>query len=204
MRTIIQSILCCCLFTGLSFQGYSQYDDEIQDSVILENRNKPDRRMREIKPLKLDNFFVGSGISLNFWGQQFRFDLLPYFGYRIGNFFAPAVGMSYIYFNDFPTQSSMNIYGPKVMARIRPFAKFLPLSGVYLHGEYEYLIVDAKQNNNNLRAYQPRENVGMGYTTNFEKGFGMTYEILFDLYWLRHGSIFYPPITYRIGFYYGF
>lgn len=188
---------------ALPQSAFSQYEDEIPDSVIIMNRAKPVRKMREKKPLNLENFFIGSGVSLNFWGNQFRFDLLPYFGYRIGNHIAPAIGVDYTYYYEFSTQSTMNIYGPKALLRIRPFSKVRSLNGLYLYGEYSYLVVDAQRGTSTLRTYQPRENVGMGWTTNFEKGFGMTYEVLFDLYYLRHGSIFHP-LTYRIGFYYGF
>lgn len=199
----MKNILILCLFLGLATALSAQYEDEVPDSTILSDSDKSDGRMREKKKLKLDNFFVGSGVSFQFWGDQLRFDILPYFGYKIGGFAAPALGLSYTYYYDSRNQSSMNIYGPRAMLRLYPFYKFAPMAGVYLHGEYEHLIVDIKQNNRSFRDYQPRGNLGLGYNSCTDKGFGMTYELLFDLYGYKNGSIF-SPLIYRIGFYYQF
>jgi len=188
---------------GFAASSFAQYDDEIQDSVILSKPDKPNGRLQEKKELKLNNFFVGSGVSFQFWGNQIRFDVLPYFGYKICGFAAPAVGLSYTYYYDAVTKSSMNIYGPRAMLRLYPFYKFEPMAGLYLHGEYEHLFVDAKQGSSTLKTYQPRGNLGLGYNTCTDKGFGMTYELLFDLYGFKNGSIF-SPLIYRIGFYYQF
>jgi hypothetical protein len=193
--------------SAIPFLGFSQYDDEIPDSGILNTDKKPNRRMRDKKPLNLDNFFIGSGVGLNFGGNYFRFDVLPYFGYRLGDAIAPAVGIDYTFYYDFSTQSELNIWGPKVILKLRPFKSSRQLQGFYLYGEYAHLIVDAKSGTSTLRAFQPRENVGVGWTTNFGKGSGMTSEFLFDLYNIVHRpnvSIFNNPFSYRIGFYYGF
>jgi len=207
MKTFAINLVLCCLLSAIPFLGFSQYDDEIPDSGILNTDKKPNRGMRVKKPLNLDNFFVGSGVGLNFGGNYFRFDVLPYFGYRLGDAIAPAVGIDYTYFYDFAFQSELNIWGPKVILKIRPFKSSRQLQGIYLYGEYAHLIVDAKSGTNTLRAFQPRENVGFGWTTNFGKGSGMTTEFLYDLYNIIHRpnvSIFNNPFSYRIGFYYGF
>ena len=207
MKKLTTLLIFCCLLTAIPFVASAQYDDEIPDSSILDNNKKPIRSMREKKPLKLDNFFIGSGVGLNFGGNYFRFDVLPYFGYRLGDAIAPAVGIDYTYFYDFALQSELNIWGPKVILKLRPFKDSRQLQGIYLYGEYAHLIVDAKSGTNTLRTSQPRENVGFGWTTNFGKGAGMTSEFLFDLYNIIHRpnvSIFNNPFSYRIGFYYGF
>jgi hypothetical protein len=207
MKKITTLLIVCCLLTAIPFVASAQYDDEIPDSSILDNNKKPIRGMREKKPLKLDNFFVGSGVGLNFGGNYFRFDVLPYVGYRLGDAIAPAVGVDYTFFYDFSTQSELNIWGPKVILKLRPFKASKQLQGFYLYGEYAHLIVDAKAGSSTLRAFQPRENVGFGWTTNFGKGSGMTSEFLYDLYNIIHKpnvSIFNNPFSYRIGFYYGF
>jgi hypothetical protein len=207
MKTFAINLVLCCLLSAIPFLGFSQYDDEIPDSGILNTDKKPNRRMRDKKPLNLDNFFIGSGVGLNFGGNYFRFDVLPYFGYRLGDAIAPAVGIDYTYFYDFALQSELNIWGPKVILKLRPFKSSRQLQGFYLYGEYAHLIVDAKSGTSTLRAFQPRENVGVGWTTNFGKGSGMTSEFLFDLYNIVHRpnvSIFNNPFSYRIGFYYGF
>jgi hypothetical protein len=207
MKIFAINLVLCCLLSAIPFLGFSQYDDEIPDSGILNTDKKPNRRMRDKKPLNLDNFFIGSGVGLNLGGNYFRFDVLPYFGYRLGDAIAPAVGIDYTFYYDFSTQSELNIWGPKVILKLRPFKSSRQLQGFYLYGEYAHLIVDAKSGTSTLRAFQPRENVGVGWTTNFGKGSGMTSEFLFDLYNIVHRpnvSIFNNPFSYRIGFYYGF
>jgi hypothetical protein len=154
---------------------------------------------------------VGSGLSFQFWGNQFRTDILPYFGYRIGEMLAPAVGFSYTYAYNFQIKTSMHVYGPRVFLRLRPFKNFRALEGIYLQGEYEYLIIDEEVPFTNIpsgnprfqRFTQPRANVGFGYTSNFGKGFGVTSEILFDLYSLSNQNRL-NPFIYRVTFYYGF
>jgi hypothetical protein len=207
MKTLATKLLFCCFLTALPILGFSQYEDEIPDAGILENEKKSQRGMREKKMLNLNNFFVGSGVGLNFGGSYIRFDVLPYFGYRLGDAIAPAVGIDYTYFYDYAFQSELNIWGPKVILKLRPFKESRQLRGLYLYGEYAHLIVDAKSGTNTLRDIQPRENVGFGWTTNFGKGAGMTSEFLYDLYNIIHRpnpSIFTNPFSYRIGFYYGF
>ena len=206
MKTFALSLIACCMLAA-PYYGFSQYDDEVRDSEIINNDKKPNRGMREKKPLKLDNFFVGSGVGLNFGGSYIRFDVLPYLGYRLGDAIAPAIGIDYTYFYDYVLQSELNIWGPKVILKLRPFKESKQLKGLYIYGEYAHLIVDAKSGTISIRAYQPRENVGFGLTTNFGKGAGITSEFLFDLYNVIHRpnlSIFSNPFSYRIGFYYGF
>ena len=199
----------------ISFSGnlFSQYEDEVDDSKIIDKMTTKKGEPKPKKELKLDNFFVGSGVSMQFWGNQFGMDLLPYFGYRIGNRIAPGVGMSYMYSYNMISETSLHIYGPKVLLKVRPFKAARSLQGFYLYGEYEYLIIEKENqfynpNNPNgaarfSRLEQPRANVGFGYTSNFEKGFGITYEFLYDIRSINNPSIFFP-ISYRIGFYYGF
>jgi hypothetical protein len=114
MKTFALSLIACFMLAA-PYYGFSQYDDEVRDAEIIDNDKKPNRGMREKKPLKLDNFFVGSGVGLNFGGNYFRFDVLPYVGYRLGDAIAPAVGVDYTFFYDFSTQSELNIWGPKVI-----------------------------------------------------------------------------------------
>jgi hypothetical protein len=207
MKTLATKLLFCCFLTALPILGFSQYEDEIPDAGILENEKKSQRGMREKKLLNLDNFFVGSGVGLNFGGNSLQFDFLPYFGYRLGDAIAPALGIDYLFLYDFTTQSETSIWGPKAILRIRPFKNLRQLKGFYLYGEYAYLIRNYRSGNINKRDFQPRENVGIGWTTNFGKGAGMTTEFLYDLYNVfprTYNSFFAFPFSYRIGFYYGF
>lgn len=213
MRIKLFRLLLLTLFISLSGNLFSQYEDEVDDSKIIDKLTNKQGSPKPKKEFNLDNFFVGSGVSMQFWGNQFGMDLLPYFGYRIGNRIAPGVGMSYMYSYNMITETSLHIYGPKVLLKVRPFRAARSLQGFYLYGEYEYLIIEKENqfyNPNNpgstprfTRLEQPRANVGFGYTSNFEKGFGVTYEFLYDVRSINNPSIFFP-ISYRIGFYYGF
>jgi hypothetical protein len=206
-------LLLLALIISFSGNAFAQHEDEVDDSKIIDNLTNKKGNPRQKKEFNLDNFFVGSGVSMQFWGNQFGMDLLPYFGYRIGDRIAPGVGMSYMYSYNMNTETSLHIYGPKVLLKLRPFKNARSLQGFYLYGEYEYLIIEKENqfyNPNNPggvprfnRLEQARTNVGFGSTSNFEKGFGVTYEFLYDVRSINNPTIFFP-ISYRIGFYYGF
>jgi hypothetical protein len=205
MKTFAINLVLCCLLSAIPFLGFSQYDDEIPDSGILNTDKKPNRGMRVKKPLNLDNFFMGSGVSVSFWGNFFQFDVLPYFGYRIGDAIAPAIGFDYIYSLNYSQQNEITLFGPKVQLKLRPFKNTEQLRGLYVYGDFSNLTRKYKSASLNIVDKRQRANVGLGWTTNFEKGFGITTELLYDLFWLSpNGSVLNVPITYQVGFYYGF
>jgi hypothetical protein len=206
------TILLILLINFSALDIYAQVD-EVPDQQIQNQSNqrlRNDPSLKEQKKLKLDNWFVGSGLSMQFWGNQFRFDLLPYFGYRIGNVLAPGIGFNYIFLSDFSNtnqNTNYHLYGPKIFLRLRPFVDLPVLSQIYIHGEYEYYTAEVYENNSRVFSLtgQQRINAGIGYTSNFDKGFGITTEFLFDFYRLIGSSIFYQsPFIYRLGIYYGF
>jgi hypothetical protein len=205
MKTLAANLLLCCFLTALPILGFSQYEDEIPDAGILENEKKSQRGMREKKALNLENFFVGSGVSLSFWGNTFQFDVLPYFGYRIGDVIAPAIGFDYIYSLNYSQQNETILFGPKIQLKLRPFKNSEQLRGIYVYGDFSNLTRKYKSASLNIVDKRQRANVGLGWATNFGKGFGITTELLYDLFWLSpNGSVLFIPITYQVGFYYGF
>ena len=187
------------------------YDDEITDSIKVDNKKKTPKIKKnpgEVKKLQMTGLFFGSGVGFDIWQNQLRFDLSPHVGYRIGDILAPGVGMTYIFFTEIVGRGGSavktNVLGPKALLRIRPIRNIPTLNQFYLHGEAEYLTFTQKSSGRVVKDHQTRINAGIGYTTNFEKGFGFTTEILFDFYYLKTGWTYLNPITYRIGFTYGF
>jgi hypothetical protein len=188
------------------------YDDEIADTVKVDNKKKGPRVKKnpgEAKKLQMTGLFFGSGVGFDIWQNLLRFDLSPHVGYRIGDIFAPAIGMTYIFFTEIGARGnglSTNVIGPKALLRIRPIKNIPTLNQFYLHVEAEYLTFTQKSSGGISKANQTRVNAGVGYTTNFAKGFGFTTEILLDVYYLslKTRQTYLNPITYRIGFTYGF
>ena len=205
------TILSCLFLASYSFAQEDEiYDEELQDSLVTEDNNngkktRKDKKMSEKKELNLNNMFIGSGVGLSFWGNQFRFDLSPYVGYRIGDILAPGLGVTYTYQHT-QSNSTFNVFGPKVLLRIRPIREVSTLRNIYLHGEIEFLTLkeSSPYYSKPLKGNQTRMNAGFGYTSNFEKGAGFTAEFLFDFYYLYTKTTYFHPFTYRIGFYYGF
>ena len=202
-------IIVVCLFIGLQ-QSTAQvdevYDDEIADTTTVGKKKKTpkDREKKQVNPLNMKGLFVGTGVGFDIWNNYLRFDMSPHIGYRIGDILAPAVGMTYIFFNELGSKNNTNVIGPKAMLRIRPIKNVPTLNRIYLIGEAEYLSFKEKYNTQTYTYTQTRLNAGLGYTTNFEQGFGFVTELMFDFNYLRTGISYINPITYRIGFYYGF
>jgi hypothetical protein len=212
----IFSLIC---LMGLSLQSFAQedevYDDEVYDETIDNSKeNEKDLRnnggIRDGRKFDMKNAYIGSGVGLDFWGSTFSFHMSPHIGYRIGYALMPAVGMTYTYIYNFFDETSTHIYGPKALIRIRPLEQMR----WYLHAEGEYLRLRQTNpyfnpSNPNgqprfLEDNQPRVNVGLGYASNLDEGAGFMTEFLFDVYWLQTRQTYLNPITYRIGFYYGF
>lgn len=196
------------------------YDDEIQDEELVDKEeNKKGKLKKDRKKFNPENFYVGSGIGLGFWGSTFNLDVSPHIGYRIGNVLAPAIGINYYYANNLRADVESHVYGPKLMLRINPFGEN---GRFFAIGEYEFLTI--KESNpyyTGTPGGQPpyyqstlnRANVGLGYTTNFSTGVGFVTEFMLDVLAFRTARNTtnptpYPsnlnPFTYRVGFYYGF
>lgn len=198
---------CLLAITSQSFAQIDEvYDDEITDSVNLEKKGKiqKEKKIGAGKKLQMKGLYIGSGLGFDVWRNYLRFDMSPHVGYRIGDVIAPAIGVTYIYFNELGAGISTNVIGPKFMLRIRPIKNIPTLNRIYLVGEAEYLTYKQKNGGRVYTDHQTRVNAGLGYTTNFENGFGFTTEVLFDFYYLKTGWTHLNPFTYRIGFYYGF
>lgn len=212
------------LFTFLLLgtqHSFAQVDDEIYDDEVIDEQKNEKKRPK--KTAKLDengkpespvkNMFIGTDLGLFFGGRTFFVGLSPYIGYRLANVIALGVGGVYEYAFDSYSKLSNNVFGGRVFARIRPFTNVRTLKSIYAHVEAEYAtsrIVDNRNGANSGGVLQqisaPALNVGLGYTTQFEKGFGFTTEILVNVLWFNPNipTLSNAPWEYRIGFYYGF
>lgn len=174
------------------------------------------------KPIKFDNAFVGSDFNFAFLGGLY-FHCAPYTGYRFKDMLALAAGFSYT-FSQTPQSRGVyedHRYGVRAFARFRPFGK-LPnatyISNMYGHLEMESMnqqILNPNYNQQNptpgvpqfQRGFIQTAYVGIGYTSNFGKGFGVTMDFLYPIWTsvpfsnVRNWTVL---LSYRIGVYAGF
>lgn len=216
--------LCCFLLLGTQ-NTFAQVNDEIYDDEVIDEQinNKKTNKKGAKKTPKLDeegkpispvkNMFVGTDFSIFFNGRTFFIGLSPYIGYRLADVIALGVGGVYEYAFDSYYRLSNNVFGGRVFARIRPFVNVRTLQNIYAHLEAEYAtsrIVDKQNSTSNNRILQqvsaPAVNVGLGYTTQFGKGFGFTTEILVNVLYFNPNipTLSNAPWEYRVGLYYGF
>ncbi len=208
-------IVLCFLILGCA-TAQAQVDDEFFEDEKIENNtvvnNKQDK-IKERKPFKPDNIFVGTTFSAMF-GTYMYFDVSPYGGYILGKVVGVGLGGTYIYSSIITTggvRNETNIYGGRLFANLRPFHKIRGLKGLYAHVEGEYLnrASGVIQSGRPLREWLPAVNVGLGYNTKFDKGFAFTAELLFNTLWIPQAKngiqpVFTNPWQYRIGVYYAF
>ncbi|EJF54408.1 hypothetical protein SapgrDRAFT_2753 [Saprospira grandis DSM 2844] len=212
MRIMTYRHLFILLFSCLSLSSFAQLDDETYDTEEkrepLRNNRPGDLNDEKRNPLK--GFFIGSSAGLDLWNSLVRVDLSPHLGYRLSSFAHFGLGINYTYMYEMTSQANLHLIGPKAFLRIRPLPQYW--ESFYLHGELEQLYVRESNPNynggNNPPKYfqdiQPRANIGFGYTSNFDNGLGIFTEFLFDIYYLRSGTTYVNPVTYRAGLHYGF
>lgn len=185
-------------------------DDERIDTTIV---NRQENEMRERKnPLKVENLFIGMTASLLF-GNVIFVEGSPYVGYLLGDHIGVGIGGTYIYTAFFNGTQYVgdNVYGGRLFVNLRPLPKVRALQGVYLHAEGEYLNHsewDAALGRV-VRRFVPAVNLGIGHNTSFDKGFGVTTELLINALWFEQINsnqrpVYTSPWQYRIGIYYAF
>lgn len=194
----------------------------VDDEIIDNNTVKPGKEIKE-NPKKKgaypDGLFIGSDVGMFFGRNSINISFSPYAGYRIGKVLGLGVGVPYAfnYILSSGTRYAAHVYGGRVFARVRPLHMLRGfVSMMYLHAEaaYHAAVLPAF----NARWSQPAVNVGIGFMSNFEKGFSFTTDILinalyFDTYskwnnpqhpYYNHPSVITPLFQYRIGFCYNF
>jgi hypothetical protein len=214
----IMLLLCCLQTLCTTANAQEMPNDERVDTAKA-------RKADPIKPpkqFKFDNTFVGSDFNFAFLGGLY-FHCAPYAGYRIKDMLALAVGFSYT-FSQTPQSRGVyedHRYGVRAFARLRPFGK-LPkatyISNLYGHLELENMNQQVSNPNYNQqnptpgvsqyqRGFIQTAYVGIGYTSNFGKGFGVTMDFLYPLWTsvpftnIQRWTVL---LSYRIGVYAGF
>ena len=198
---------------GLLLGQGSGGDSDDFDEIRVNPSRYQDKQPR--KPFGEDVLFVGSDFGLGLF-NAFYVNLGPYAGIRLGPHLALGLGGMYSYFAPYQRnrrgQSEQHIYGYRVFGRIKPMRSS---DGFYLHGELEqqHLLVPNPAYQPTapqvgveqfLRRSVPMLNCGFGYTSNFHKGLGYHFEILYNVFHLRGNTIYASPIISKAGFYYGF
>ena len=201
---------CCLSQTPLWAQPEREVpdDERIDTTSVKAPTNEPLQRRNQ--PLKVENLFIGMNFSL-FFGNVIFAEGSPYVGYLLGDHIGLGIGGTYIYtavFNG-TRYVSDNVYGGRVFVNLRPLPKVAALRGVYAHVEGEYLNHTEFTNGRFIRRFVPAINVGLGYNTSFDKGFGITTEILVNALWFQQvnagqAPVYNSPWLYRIGLYYAF
>ncbi|MFK7798922.1 MAG: hypothetical protein AB8E82_15830 [Aureispira sp.] len=202
-----------CLFVlllTLSTAVQAQIDDEMIDSVSIVNPRTPVAEGRK-SILDVENLFVGMTFSVLF-GNFIFLDASPYVGYLLNKHVGVGIGATYIYtaYWNGTQYVGDNVYGGRLFANLRPFAKVRSLQGLYAHVEGEYLNHTVISSTGRLtRQFVPAVNLGIGYNTAFEKGFSITTELLVNALWFSQRVNGPPPVyttfwQYRIGLYYAF
>lgn len=204
-------LLFCCL---LSYSAWAQPerdfpDDEQIDTTNIERVDDPSQ-MRQRKPLKVDNLFIGMTFSL-FFGNTIFVEGSPYVGYLLGDYIGLGVGGTYIYIARFNGTQYIgdNIYGGRVFANLRPLPQVPSLRSLYIRAEGEYLNRAEFRNGRTIRNFVPAVNLGLGYNTAFDNGFGFTMEFLVNALWFEQVNtgqqpVYDSPWQYRLGIYYAF
>lgn len=201
----------CCLF---SYAAWAQPerdlpDDEQIDTTnvqIINNASEPRKR----GPLKVENVFIGMTFSL-FFGNTLFVEGSPYVGYLLGDYIGVGLGGTYIYTARLNGTQYVgdNIYGGRVFVNLRPLPKVPSLRGVYIHAEGEYLNRTELRGGRPTRSFVPAVNLGLGYNTAFDNGFGITTEFLINALWFEQINsgqqpVYLTPWQYRLGVYYAF
>lgn len=153
------------------------------DSVIVPEKAET-KTYKEAVPFK-DRFFTGGGFGLSF-GTLTNIQLSPVLGFKVTDWFATGVGLTYIYLGD--RFSSENYLGRKV------FAQGMIYKGVFGHAEYErFSLLGEKGSAEAILG-------GAGYRQMISNKVGLDLMLLLNLNQSAR-SAYADPFVYRFGFY---
>lgn len=211
-RFLISTLCICLAWLGLGITATAQETDSLQ----VKKGNVKDY-FDEGKPKFIDHFFVGGGIRQPSLGQVLSLGFDAHAGYRITDHFHAALGGSFQYVTDKNIQirySSVSAFARYLLINFEGMANNYgddegsPMSGIYIKGEFarqfvsaDYYAVDG-DTPDKYSFNQPL--LGLGYSSNYYKGFGTQIEVLYDFNYEESQIIQQWPIVYRIGLYYAF
>jgi hypothetical protein len=153
------------------------------DSAVVKSETKV-KEYKEPVPIK-DRFFTGGGFGLSF-GTYTNVQLAPILGFKVTDWFAAGVGLTYIYIGD--AFSSENFIGKKVFLQGQIY------KGVFAHAEYEnFSSLSEKYSVNATLA-------GAGYRQMISNKVGLDLMLLLNLDQSTR-SAYADPLIYRFGFY---
>jgi hypothetical protein len=196
------------LLLGLA-QGLQAQVDDMDTGKVEIKSSIEERKKKNWFPK--EHFFVGSDLNMGFAGSFFV-NVGPYAGFRVGRALAFGLGTLYAFYYQYNSGRQQHIYGFRAFTRINPFLRDAPW---YLHAELETqsLLLENPAYNTSfpspgvpryLRRSVPMANVGIGYSSNFYRGWGSTFEILYNVLHHRGNTIYASPLIMKFGIYYGF
>ncbi|MBK8847430.1 MAG: hypothetical protein IPO27_13140 [Bacteroidetes bacterium] len=162
--------------------------------VLMQVCAAQEKKEKTKSPWK-DKISVGGNLGLQF-GNPTLIDVSPTLGYRVNEKFMPGIGATYIYnsWRDFDgNRSQISVYGGRL------FARYMVISNLFLHGEYEVLNFPLYADNTS-RQWVPALLVGGGYSQQIGNRSSVNVMILWNV--LQDGtrpSLYNNPII-RVGF----
>jgi len=150
-----------CILLGLfTFSSFAQgYEEAPKDDT----------------PWYEDHLVVGGGVSVVL-GSTGIFEITPLFGYRVIPRLVVGVGPTYTYFFDSGNEITYNLLGGRLNA------KYYLVEGITAQVEFDVARIGVNYFNNKSNQILPaRAMVGLGYTSEFFKGFGYSVEVLYDV-----------------------
>ncbi|MEM7102997.1 MAG: hypothetical protein AAF502_07710 [Bacteroidota bacterium] len=188
--------LCLLMIFSINTISYAQPDVTIED--VDEAMGTDDY---EKKGFRTDRLFTGGTVGLGFGSVSANVEVSPQLGYRITDHFHFGLNMSYIF-------QSVKINGGGSINNSAfgggPFLRYLlfnfeglsnnygkesglPMSGIYAAAEFQRVKGRTNQEfNPGERVLLEGENAlmfGLGYTSNYYRGFGYYFEIMYNVIW---------------------
>ena len=210
-RFLFSLVLLCCLNVNFLWaQPEREWPDDEQMDTTSVQEFSTDPIKDQKAPFTAENFFIGMTFSL-FFGNEIYVEGSPYVGYLLGDYIGVGLGGTYIYnavFNG-TRYISDNVYGGRVFINLRPLPQVGTLRGAYLRVEGEYLNHSEFLGGRVIRRFVPAVNLGIGFNTSFDNGFGITTEFLVNALWFdqvanNQTPVYNSPWQYRLGIYYAF
>ncbi|MCB0514517.1 MAG: hypothetical protein R2798_07425 [Chitinophagales bacterium] len=151
-----------------------------------------DESYSDKKGFDINKVFVGGGLGFSF-GTITMIDISPMFGYHFTPKLSAGAGFNYQHYRDkrYTPTYKYSVTGPQA------FGRYLVLSNIYLHGEYQHLTY---KDNFSQRQTQARLPLGGGFRQKIAGNSYLLMEVLYDvLYNQNVNSLYNSPLIIRGG-----
>ncbi len=224
----LKQIILLLFLALLTSQTYSQRSDELLPDEDVEAKQDARKEQREAKrdPNRKnwarERLVLGGNLNLGFF-QGWNISVSPQAGYKLHRNFVLGLATTYSFSNIMyggGYSDNLHLFGGGPFMRFRPFGKNPGsfASSIFAQAEFEYLWGRAFQKFNGETTpydpikFTPSMFMGLGYTDNFDAGFGYYFTVSYNLLWVSntnrtgtvYGSAYASPLAFRAGFTYSF